>query len=105
VLVVVAVGAVVAALAGDATLLRSNVVFRVVVGLVVAAGLYVVVVALWLAYHRKTFRSVGAAGATAEIPDPSEVKVRDEEIAEFMRATTEGLADVDRRLRELEGHR
>src|SRR3954451_8048248 len=64
-----ACGGVAGALAGDATILHSNLLFRLVVGGAVTAVAYAVVVVLWLAWHRRTLKRFGAAGANAEAPD------------------------------------
>jgi hypothetical protein len=101
----VLVGLVVGSSAGHATLLQANLLFRVVVGGGVALVLYLGVVALWLAYHRRTFRKVGVGGTNVEPGDEAaseEIRSRDLEVAEFMGTTTNAIDELRRRLEKLE---
>jgi hypothetical protein len=99
------VGIAVGAFAGEATLLHSNLLFRVVVGGAVAAVLYVAVVALWLAAQHRTFKKIGVAGANVEPGDEAnaqEIGQRDREVAEFMGTTTKAIEELERRVKGLE---
>lgn len=86
------------------TLLASNVVFRLAVGMVAFAVVYLVVAALWFAWHRRTFKGIRLAGSGADAPEQleSETNARDEEIAEFMQNTTAAIEDLNARLDALE---
>lgn len=92
--------------AGGSTLLKSNLVFRTVVGGVAFGIVYCVVAALWFAWHRRTFQKLGAGTASAEAPanqaTETEVAARDEDITDFMDTTTGAIEELDRRLRDLE---
>ncbi len=100
VIAAIALGVVVAASTGDAKLLHSNLVFRVVVGGIVSAVAYGAVAAIWFAYHRRTFQSLNVAGSGAQAPDQGtaeDLRARDEELKEFMETATDALAElVDR---------
>jgi hypothetical protein len=103
--VALVVGVLAGALAGDGALVSSNLVHRLVVGAVTAAVVYVAVVALWLAYHRRTFKKVGVAGAHVETGDPAtaaEIGERDLKVAEFMGTTTSAIDELRRRIERLE---
>jgi hypothetical protein len=85
--------------------LGSNLVFRFAVGAIVAVVLYAITVAIWLAWHRKTFRKVGFGGAAVEAdPDATagELSARDREVAEFMDATTHAIDQLVVRVEALE---
>lgn len=101
-------GVVIAASAGDATVLHSNLLFRAAVGGGVAAVLYAAVVALWLAYHHRTFKRLGVAGTSVEPGDAKtadEITERDLEVAEFMGTTTNAIDELRRRVEDLERSR
>ena len=108
VLAALAVGGLAAVAAGDATVLHSNVIFRVAVGGAVAAVAYLAVVALWLAWHRKSFKKLGFWGGAVEADDApiaDDVRQRDLEVAEFMGTTTKALEELGRRVEQLEQNR
>jgi predicted ABC-type sugar transport system permease subunit len=61
VLVAVGLGGAAAAVASDkTTVVHSNLVFRLIVGGIMAAVAYGVVAALWFAWHRRTFAKLGS---------------------------------------------
>ena len=85
---------------GEHEVVQSNAVYRLVVGAIVFVVFYGVVAALWLAWHRRTFKKVSVAGAGAEAPSQEtagEVSKRDEEIKDFMETTTEAIEELDAR--------
>lgn len=105
VLLAVVLGVIAGLFAGDSTLLRSNLVFRFVVGGVVAAIAYAIIAALWLAWHRQLVKKLGIAGQNFEPGNPAkeaEVRNRDLEVAEFMGASTEATEELKRRVEALE---
>lgn len=105
VLLALAIGAVAGAVSSSSkTLLASNLVFRFVVGGVAFGVTYVVVAAIWFAWHRRTFKGIRLAGSGADAPEQldSETDARDDEITEFMEKTTEAIDDLNRRLDSLE---
>jgi hypothetical protein len=105
VLAVVALGILAGALAGDGTLLNSNLVFRIAVGGAVAGAGYIIVVVAWLAWHRRTMTKFGFAGQTMEAgasPETLEITERDLEVAQFMGTATEAIDELRRRVEELE---
>lgn len=89
---------------GTKSVLGSNLVFRIVVGGISFVVAYGIVAALWFAWHRRTFKGVNLAGVGAQAPEQleSETTARDDEIAEFMRATTAAIDDLNRRMNEVE---
>lgn len=101
----VAVGGLAAGFAGESELLHSNIVFRIVVGGVVAAICYAVVAALWLGWHRKLIAKLGIGVAnleTGQAETEKEVTARDLEVAEFMGTTTNAIEELKRRVEALE---
>lgn len=54
---------------GTTTLLRSNLVFRVAVGGIVAGVAYVAVAAVRFAWHRRTFKGFRGPGFGADAPE------------------------------------
>lgn len=99
-------GIVAGLLAGDgepAAALRSNLVFRIEVGLVVALVAYVGAAALWLAWHRSLFQRLTLGGAGLETPDQKDdVAERDAGIKLFMEETTDTLLKLSERVEDLE---
>ena len=113
--VVVAVG-VVTAVAADGTktpswALESNLVYRGEVGLAAIVILYVIVVLLWLAAHRLTFKSITAGPASTEIPQATQemaasaqkVEGLGNKIDEIADRSGSELAYHDARLQRIEG--
>ena len=83
--------------AGNDELLKSNLVYRFVVGGVVCAVLYAVVTVSWLAWHRRVLKRLNVAGTGGETPDQGtaqELSDRDEEIKEFMETTTKAIGEL-----------
>jgi hypothetical protein len=90
---------------GQDEIARSNLVYRLVVGSIVFAVVYAVVVILWLAWHRRALKKLNVGPAGGETPDQStgaEIAGRDEEIKEFMETTTNAIENLDERLSRLE---
>lgn len=105
VLLVVAVAAVAAFLAGNSEVADSNLIYKLIVGGIVLAVGYAVVAVLWFAWHRRTVKRLGVGPASGEAPDQPaqrEVTARDHEVQEFMETTTDAVQDLDDRLREQE---
>ena len=99
----IALGVVAAVLAGDAKVLQSNLVYRLIVGGVTTTIAYGVVAILWFAWHRLTLERLGVAGANAQAPaQQAEITARDQEVGEFLERTTEVVEDLDERLGRLE---
>jgi hypothetical protein len=89
---------------GTKTLLGSDLVFRLAVGGIAFVLTYVVVAAVWFAWHRRTFKAIHLAGAGADAPEQieSETNARDDDIAEFMETTTAAIEELNARLDALE---
>jgi hypothetical protein len=105
VLLAVGVGVVVALSAGDAEWFRSNALYRMGVGALATGIAYVVVAALWLGWHRRVFKKLGALGAAIEMPDQEtaqEVDARDSEVADFMDTTTAAINELGKHVEALE---
>jgi hypothetical protein len=89
---------------GTKTLIGSNLVSRLAVGLIVFGVAYAVVAALWFAWHRRTFKGVHGPGFGADAPDQidAETNARDEKIAAFMETTTAAIDELNARVDALE---
>jgi hypothetical protein len=87
--------------------LRSNLVFRFAVGGIVGAVLYAACAALWRAWHRRLLklRIAGQGLDPGEEGNADEIRKRDLEVAEFMGTTTNAIAELKRRIEELERER
>jgi hypothetical protein len=90
--------------------LGSNLVYRLEVGLATLAALYVVGVALWLAWHGKGFFELNVAGAGLKAPGAENVEDAAGDLAEAREAFDEyreqseaSFEELDDRLQDLEG--
>jgi len=89
-----------------AVALKSELVFRIEVGVIVAVVAYWAIGALWLAWHQTLFRKLGFGGAGAEPPETREaIEQRDEKVEDFMETTAETLQNHTERLEALEQDR
>ena len=96
-------GVVAAASAGDAEIVSSNLVYRLVVGMIVFGVAYALIAVLWHAWHRKTLQKGGVGPASLEAPDQTvEIRTRDAEVQEFMETATDVVDDLEKRLRKQE---
>jgi hypothetical protein len=85
--------------------LDSNVVYRFEVGLAVLAALYVVALAVWLAWYGKGFFKLAVGPASAEAPGAehiegaaSDLEALREDFEEFRREAKEALSTLNKRL-------
>jgi hypothetical protein len=92
--------------------LDSNLIYRMEVGLATLAVLYVVGVALWLAWHGKGFFELSVAGAGIKAPGAEDVEEAAGDIEEGSEAFREwreqaeaNFEELDRRLQEVEDPR
>jgi hypothetical protein len=92
--------------------LNSNLVYRMEIGLATLAVLYVVGVALWLAWHGKGFFELSVAGAGIKAPGAEDVEEAAGDIEEGGEAFREWreqaeatFEEVDQRLQQIEDPR
>jgi hypothetical protein len=92
--------------------LNSNLIYRMEVGLAALAVLYVVGIALWLAWHGKGFFELSVAGAGIKAPGAEDVEEAAGDIEEGGEAFREwrenaeaNFEELDQRLQQIENPR
>jgi hypothetical protein len=92
--------------------LDSNLIYRMEIGLATLAVLYVVGVALWLAWHGKGFFELSVAGAgikaagAEDVEEAAgEIEESDEAFQEWREQAEETFEEMDQRLQQIESPR
>lgn len=82
--------------------LDSNLIYRSEVGIAFLAVLYIVGVALWLAWYGKGFFEINIAGSGLKAPGADEVEEAGDDVSEMATLVDEVRMEVGKGLKELD---